>query len=349
MRTRSRGFTLIELLVVIAIIGVLIALLLPAVQAAREAARRAQCVNNLKQIGLGMHNYHDANNCLPPGVKGCCWGTWLVFLLPYVEQQNLFNAWNSYGNDRTEGMFGTIHRYAGVTNATVTASRVNVYYCPSDPNNRVLTGIGPTIGTTTFFTTSQNYVVNFGNTITTQPPIYQVNGVNYPFLGAPFTDVGSPDADITTGVQQGGVSGNTPFSAITDGLSNTLMTSEILIWPKPASNYDLRGFSWWGYGCQFTGWNPPNSTLFDVMQSLSYCGTPVNPLCTVASGSLNASGVYSGGLGMTLAARSKHPGGVNAGMCDGSVKFVKNTVNPFVWRALSSSQGGEVISSDAYQ
>ena len=97
MSRPRRGFTLIELLVVIAIIAVLIALLLPAVQAAREAARRIQCTNNLKQIGLAMHNYQSANNSLPPGIKGSIWGTWLVFILPYVEQGPLFNSWNSHG------------------------------------------------------------------------------------------------------------------------------------------------------------------------------------------------------------------------------------------------------------
>jgi prepilin-type N-terminal cleavage/methylation domain-containing protein/prepilin-type processing-associated H-X9-DG protein len=350
MTRHRRGFTLIELLVVIAIIGVLIALLLPAVQAAREAARRAQCVNNLKQIGLAMHNYHDANNALPPGVKGCCWGTWLIFVLPYVEQQNLFNAWNANGNDRTEGTFGTIHRYAGVTNCTVTSSRVNAFYCPSDGTNTSLTGIGPTLGGKQFATTSQNYVVNFGNTIITQPPFYQVAGVNYPFLGAPFTDMGSPDADITSGVQQGTLSGTINFASLTDGTSNIVMTSEVLVGRKPAPSYDLRGFSWWGYGCQFTTWNLPNSTLPDVMQSGGYCGNvPPNPPCTGATGSLNPStGVYTG-LGMTVAPRSRHPAGVNVGMCDGSVKFLKNTINLYVWRGLGSAQGGEVISADAYQ
>src|SRR5262245_50065797 len=97
-RTR-RGFTLIELLVVIAIIAVLIALLLPAVQSAREAARRIQCVNNLKQIGIAMHGYHDGNGTLPPGTKASQWGTWLVFIMPYIELTPTYNAWNWAGND----------------------------------------------------------------------------------------------------------------------------------------------------------------------------------------------------------------------------------------------------------
>src|SRR5688572_3868495 len=85
-RCRSHGFTLVELLVVIAIIGILIALLLPAVQAAREAARRSQCQNNLKQLALGGHNYHDTHKALPRGTNGCCWGTWVVQVFPYLEQ-----------------------------------------------------------------------------------------------------------------------------------------------------------------------------------------------------------------------------------------------------------------------
>jgi prepilin-type N-terminal cleavage/methylation domain-containing protein len=162
MKVRRPGFTLIELLVVIAIIAVLIALLLPAVQSAREAARRAQCTNNLKQIGLAMHNYHDQQGSLPPGLKGCCWGTWLVFTLPFIEQQPLYNAWNSFGNDQYEtlGIQNGSLRYDGQVNITVCSSRVNAYNCPSDPNTTVNTFDSQTIGGATFTCTANNYVVN---------------------------------------------------------------------------------------------------------------------------------------------------------------------------------------------
>jgi prepilin-type N-terminal cleavage/methylation domain-containing protein/prepilin-type processing-associated H-X9-DG protein len=343
MNHRHRGFTLIELLVVIAIIAVLIALLLPAVQSAREAARRAQCTNNLKQVGLAMHNYESAQGSLPPGVKGCCWGTWLVFVLPYVEGGNMFNAWNFAGNDQYEnlGIQTGQFRYGGSVNTTVSYRRVNSYLCPSDPNNLNLPGGGWAI-------TCHNYVVNFGNTITNQPPLYAWNNTKVPFLGAPFTDMGAPDADITRGTQQSSTAGTVKFAAIRDGLSNTMMTSEILV----GQGWNLHGFSWWGYAPQFTGLYPPNSSQPDVMQSKSYCSVPgSNPqgvTCVGATGTQSAGGLYSGGLGMDNIPRSKHPGGVNAGMCDGSVRFIKNSVNIYTFQGLSSSQGGEVISSDSY-
>jgi prepilin-type N-terminal cleavage/methylation domain-containing protein/prepilin-type processing-associated H-X9-DG protein len=352
MNKNRHGFTLIELLVVIAIIAVLIALLLPAVQSARESARRAQCTNNLKQIGLGMHNYQSSNGCLPYGVKGCCWGTWLVAVLPYVEQQALFNAWNSYGNDRLEATPADpnrLLRYGAPMNITVTSSRVAAYYCPSDPNNLNKIGVTQTINGNTLSVTSQNYVVNFGNTITNQTPLYAWNNTQLKFLGAPFTDIGSPDADITGytsgsgGKSAPGTSGTVDFNGITDGLSNTMMTSEILV----GQGWDLRGFSWWGYAPMFTGLYPPNSSYPDVLQFSSYCGNvPPNPPCTGATGGIS-NGVYTG-LGMFNDVRSKHPGGVNVGMCDGSVRFFKNSVNIYTFQALASTKGNEVISSDSY-
>lgn len=188
---RSRGFTLIELLVVIAIIAILIALLLPAVQQAREAARRTQCKNNLKQLGIAMHNYHDVFNKFPVGQYNCCWGTWMVGILPYIEQAQLFSLYqNSGGNDSTGP------RYSGAPNTTnVTSRRLSALSCPSDKDSRPFGGI-----------TSHNYVVNFGNTSYSQGT---VNGVT--FARAPFTNL-----------QAYG------FRDVVDGTSTTLLMAEVL-------------------------------------------------------------------------------------------------------------------------
>ena len=138
MRKTSRGFTLVELLVVIAIIGILVALLLPAIQAAREAARRAQCVNNLKQLGIGMQNYHDTYKQLPVGNFSCCWGTWQMAILPFIEEQQLADMYTWLPNT-AKGFFGT-HRYDAqnltstppIRNLTVIQARISTLTCPSD-------------------------------------------------------------------------------------------------------------------------------------------------------------------------------------------------------------------------
>lgn len=203
MSRQRRAFTLIELLVVIAIIAVLIALLLPAVQAAREAARRAQCTNNLKQVALGMHNYESAHGRLPPGRKGTSWGTWVIFTLPYLEQQGIFNAFNFVGNN-TEGRgpYDTNFRFFGAANVTVAASRIGSLLCPSDvvtsPNERSFI-----LGANTFYATQHNYVANFGSSVLLQPAIYPI-GANatdpgaIAYAGAPFSDMGSPFVDIAS-------------------------------------------------------------------------------------------------------------------------------------------------------
>ncbi len=231
-RTR-RGFTLIELLVVITIIVVLIALLLPAVQSAREAARRAQCTNNLKQIALAMHLYHNTAGVFPPGKQGCCWGTWLISILPQLDQQPLYNAWNSYGNN-TPGLppgFDNDLRYFGVANRTVTSTWIDTYLCPSDGTNAPIVEM---MNGKTYACTSQNYAVNFGNT--TQ---FQVDFQGIRFGGAPFVDIGSPFAGLShskPGLMPVGL------SSLADGSSTTLLASEVVV----GQDRDLRGFSWVG-------------------------------------------------------------------------------------------------------
>jgi len=341
MSYRRRGFTLIELLVVIAIIAVLIALLLPAVQSAREAARRAQCVNNLKQIGLAMHNYQSANNSLPPGMKGSVWGTWLVYVLPYIEQSAMFNSWNYYGNN-SQALVGVLDgpfRYAGATNLTVTSSRITAYTCPSDiPNAPLYSGA---LGGQTWIT-SHNYAANFGNLHQFQESSF----LGVPFLGGPFSDIGSPHLSIPSYYYLDATGPGfyiVNFNNITDGLSNTLMTAEVIQGQGQSPGaFDLRGFGWWYGGCAFESFLAPNSKLPDQMEDRSYCntGNPLNPPCI---------GVPGGDLTqITTAARGRHPGGVNTGLCDGSVRFIKNSINLYTWQSLSTTKGGEVISSDSY-
>jgi len=334
MPRRRAAFTLIELLVVIAIIAVLIALLLPAVQSAREAARRAQCTNNLKQIGIAMHNYQSTNNTLPPGKKGDAWGTWMVAVLPFIEQMSSFNGWNYMGNNSGQpGYVDFDLRYNGASNLTVTSSRISGWMCPSDGNNTSLSGIGGTGNGNTMLVTSQNYVVNFGNTMMQQRPLN-----NIPFLGAPFTCIGSPFVDIDgyREREQSGVPNTTySFASISDGLSNTMMLSELLVGQSGAS-YDLRGFTWCGPLGTFTAYTGPNSRSPDVVWPGLCNPTAVNPPCTTAD------------VTWYTAARSKHPGGGNVAMCDGSVRFIKDSISLVTWGAISTTRGGEVVSSDSF-
>lgn len=301
-----RGFTLVELLVVIAIIGILIALLLPAVQAAREAARRAQCSNNLKQIGLAMHNYHDVHETLPVGSYECCWGTWLVGIMPYMELMTLYSKY-SYQNmyDQPEGG----HRYGDAINKPVTTQRISAYTCPSDQWSTHYSGV-----------THHNYVVNMGNTGRSHNRDY--NGVI--FAGAPFGAVTLSTSRCYA------------FSTITDGLSNTLMASETIQGQGPDTTpRDLRGFGWWVGGCHFETYLTPNSSQPDVMDSSDWCNADANPgfPCVGATSSMPT----------TVAARSRHPGGVQTVMCDGSVRFVTSTIEWSTWNRLGSTQDGETL------
>jgi prepilin-type N-terminal cleavage/methylation domain-containing protein/prepilin-type processing-associated H-X9-DG protein len=346
--TRYRqGFTLIELLVVIAIIAVLIALLLPAVQAAREAARRAQCINNLKQVGVAMHNYHQATGSLPPGGMAIVDGTWQLFILPYMELNTLYNAYNQDGTYEIPGSGGVKNtdsnlRYGGIVQLTVTSARINSLTCPSDIINQA----GYPSGVASMPVSFHNYVVNFGSfgyyqQLSTAPNNYGGSTYATPFPPGNWT--GAPFSDAEPSYYPARLQVSTAAS-ITDGLSNTLMNSECVQGHANGSNQDLRGFTWWGEAATFSGWLAPNSPLPDIEESSGYCAAlypaifAPNPPCTTSNGT----------NGVVYAARSRHPGGVNTLLCDGSVKFMKNSISLPVWRALCSSQGSEVISADAY-
>jgi prepilin-type N-terminal cleavage/methylation domain-containing protein len=145
------GFTLVELLVVIAIIGILVALMLPAIQAARESARRTQCLNNLKQLAIGAHNHHNTHLHLMTGTYSCCWGTWLVELLPYIEEAQLHSRFNT--KDRF--ILGSPSMYTSSNNLVVSTSRIPALTCPSDV---------PQVAAEVYAVTYHNYVGNFGNT-----------------------------------------------------------------------------------------------------------------------------------------------------------------------------------------
>jgi prepilin-type processing-associated H-X9-DG protein len=337
---------LIELLVVIAIIAVLIALLLPAVQAAREAARRAQCVNNLKQIGLALQNYHDTLGTFPIGARYTSWGTWYHYTLPFMEASNIYNAFNFNGNSCA----GTL-TYTSSANTTATSVRINSFSCPSDQNETPLAGV-----------TSGNYVCNYGNTGT---GYFQsqatISGVVVPFLGAPFSWVQSANVAQCPGSLSPVTpyAGCTSIAGILDGTSNTMLASETEQGIDVGTITDLRGFIQYGSSAGFSTLLPPNSPLPDDLNAAGYCASRApNPPCEYRGGSppspltqitfIDPSGATTNTrTGDQYAARSRHPGGVNAVLADGSVHFYKNTININVWRAVSTTKGGEVISADS--
>jgi len=309
MKRNRNGFTLIELLVVIAIIAILIALLVPAVQKVREAAARTQCTNNLKQLALAMHSFHDTYKSLPAsmGQGGCCWGTWPIPVFPYIDQGNLANLYVNWGG--TDSTNGGI-RYGAAPNSTnVTNQRLPVLTCPSDTPAKPFSGL-----------TNNNYAVNIGVTGIAQQAT--LNGVNN--AGFVFTPAKVQFKTIS----------EIPLVSIKDGTSNTLMIAEVI----QGQGSDLRGFIWWGDATGFTAYLPPNSTSPDVVYSTSYCNNVLpNPPCT---------GVPTATAPSMYGARGWHTGGINAALCDGTVRFVSNAISLTTWRALATASGSDTIGSD---
>jgi prepilin-type N-terminal cleavage/methylation domain-containing protein/prepilin-type processing-associated H-X9-DG protein len=300
--SRRRGFTLIELLVVIAIIAVLIGLLLPAVQKVREAAARAKCQNNLKQLGLAAHHYHDTNNGFPPGTQTTApdplkfdappyrRSPLFVFLLPYLEQQALY--------DRFNFATGTHDPYMEV-NLAVTSTRLSVLTCPSDAVRMMTLG-------TSRPTPKHNYVGCWGaGSVSEVVANSTLRGVFFPNSSTRLTD-------------------------ITDGSSRTLLFGEFL---QTSSDVDLRGTWWEDTNFRFMTHVRPNAPDPDEMHVNCVNLPAVNEPCVILG---------DGGHSDRYSSRSRHTGGVNVALADGSVRFVPNSIALSAWAALGTIQGGEV-------
>ncbi|WP_169977844.1 DUF1559 domain-containing protein [Tautonia rosea] len=337
--SRTRGFTLIELLVVIAIIGVLIALLLPAVQSAREAARRAQCTNNLKQIGLALYNYESTNGAFPIGLQrrvpdapgipadgGCLRvsrHTMFASMLPYLEQGNTFDWFNFdfFANS--------------IRNITVQEIKVASYICPSDFQSSG--PLNPPGGPLQFIGVNQgSYAGSAGEVELMRYRYSTANAGNCRHLEGTGAFV---------------VSFNYKISNFNDGLSNTLFVGE-------ASRFMNQPDSWqfpWNYGEWFTLVGQPAGGAGSVLHGIAYTAPRINAPLQLTSVTpiidpdpftwfLKPEAREYGGFGF----RSQHPGGANFLLGDGSVRFLKETINPDVYRALGTRKGGEVISADQF-
>ena len=295
-----RAFTLVELLVVIAIIGVLVALLLPAVQSAREASRRTKCMNNLKQMALAMQNHHDVHGKLPlAGTTAPVRQSWVSQVWPFLELGNLAGQYNY-----SKG-FHEIPNTVQNTFQGVLCAQLPVYYCPSDRPKAMWQG-------DTYWRARGNYVVNWGPiTVPFTPP-------DPPIALAPF---GYTDHVSINKPRQ------TRFSEISDGLSNTLLMAEVII-PKRDNSMDQRGDINNDRGAnRFMTINTPNiGTDFMLAQ---WCENVPDLPCVQAAANQH------------YTARSRHATGVNASLCDGSVRFVPNNIALATWRAVSTMDGGE--------
>ncbi len=349
---RRSAFTLIELLTVIFIIGVLIGLTIPAVQSAREASRRTQCMNNLRQIALGTQSYADAHKeKLPVGAKAINFGTWNHFILPYVEENTRYaSLCFDAGVAFNDAGVSNGREYDNMTPFTTKAGRIALYTCPSDgrlvwknkdaqwPKLNYLACAG---ATALFPTNRKGWGGGgeFSAAINWWIDVYYVMGTRkIKHQGACFGVIrgGANDTTVSPPVirnydPESGY--NVKLSQISDGLSNTLLFSEGL----QGFDDDSRGVTFRGYSAFFTAFRSPNSETEDVLE-------PGPSVCVNAPyANLPCSTDPDRICPFHLAARSRHPNGVNAVLADGSARFIANTIDPDTWRNLSSTHDGQAI------
>ncbi len=318
MRFRRRlGFTLVELLVVIAIIGVLVALLLPAVQAARESARRAQCSNNARQLGIALHMYHDTIGVFPLGVLqdnlsaefGFPRLTWAIHLYPYIEQKAIYDQFSF-----STGVQGTMYLHdknsAGPT--SLTAIVPPTMACPSD-NGGARTYNHP--GIQPHITAKGNYGAFFGNLNKGATRTLPTNHLPAAFGYRPVR-----------------------IANITDGTSNSMAFGEQLRGSRDSAE-SMRGSYWYDFpgGAWIFTFIGPNSPVPDNLRASSCPASANKP-------ALNLPCVPINGASETVASRSRHPGGLQVTLCDGSVRYVANNIGLTEWRALGSIDSGEAVS-----
>ncbi|QDT66519.1 DUF1559 domain-containing protein [Calycomorphotria hydatis] len=312
---RYSGFTLVELLVVIAIIAILIALLLPGVQQAREAARRSQCKNNLKQLGLALHNYHDNFRQFPPG-HGNIWnrwqgtgnhGSWLSRLLPYVEEVSLYNSLHPDNVDLSVASNGKF----------VYEIVIPKFLCPSDDHNGLWEGISYPAGQ---LRAASNYSASMGSQ--NNNPTGCATHLNY-FGTGPHVRNDDPEQKLEN---LSGVIGHVAVAAaikdITDGTSNTIILGEV----RPNCSAHVR-----------RGWLAANSL---------YTGTGIQinfNTCEGEPGTGSGCNVYSGQWGTSQGFKSRHVGGCHFTLCDGSVQFINENIDMVTYQRLGDRRDGQIV------
>ena len=326
---RNKAFTLVELLVVIAIIGILIALLLPAVQAAREAARRISCASNMKQIGVGLHNYHSVHGQFPFGALANGyqfgdpeWPTIHSYILPFMELTDLSEALNEA---QATAVGGTLVRpwHSNASTAwrgDIFGQPVAVYLCPSDGQGGTTksSSVGATVGVGAAEIFLSNYLGIF-------------SGVND---GECWSEVVSPGSLDSSRVGVFGINRGAKIRDISDGTSCTLAMSEYLT----GTTNDFRGYCWTNRaGCKllYTSMTP-NTPAPDLLLDLpAFCGGGTN-----SHPEKNLPCVGTAGSSNVAASRSRHPGGVQGLLADGSVHFFENEIDAGLWQSIGRIQDG---------